>query len=682
MMISMGLVVVIAIVCPSIIDAYHLNQFDRHRAGFISTAPRTSSIPPSSTGKRISQHSFMISPLSTRQMLPVKPFTSRCFVSTRLDASVSPTDDETKSTNTKKSKSSKLTPKEATTSTSDELDQDDDYFDQLFDTLASQSTADGTSSSKKEETLVDFIEQSVGIQKKKRGRSKHEDSKDRNEKDSFSVEGKDRSLRFEGEMEPSPETTADKSTTKKPIPLKTAITPTVSIPAAIMEEQPPPSVNEKKGFPYNVVCTHITADFDTLASAIGLAKLWSMGIYDDEHSQHDGDEKDSVVNGPLPTYVVLPRGAHPDVQRFLSLHKHLFPIRGLKSLPGFSDADLKKSNNNNYDDEAPNEGLQRVGLVDAQRRDRLGPADILLPKAKRGCTIVDHHVDAESDIPEANNYIVENVGSVSTMIAERLRNRGVELTEAEATILALGIHSDTGSLVYDSTTPKDASMLGWAMEMGASQPAIAEHAKPTLSDEQQGVLTQALINVNTTRVHGVTISTVLLSADGFISGLAAVTKDALDLSSSDVFLLAVCYEATRGAKGGGSGGAGGGGNVKGKGNNKKNEGETSLSKEATARLQKAKRSTVKALAIPDTETLEKKNPQLLSHMINSDSWKGGEAAFQRQRLAATFALHDTDQSGFLERKEIAQALRASGFLMSQDNFQAMIDSIDTNGDGR
>lgn len=132
-----------------------------------------------------------------------------------------------------------------------------------------------------------------------------------------------------------------------------------------------------------------------------------------------------------------------------------------------------------------------------------------------------------------------------------------------------------------------------------------------------------------------------------------------------MFLLAVCYEATRGAKGGGSGGAGGGGNVKGKGINKKNEGETSLSKEATARLQKAKRSTVKALAIPDTETLEKKNPQLLSHMINSDSWKGGEAAFQRQRLAATFALHDTDQSGFLERKEIAQALRASGFLMSQ-----------------
>lgn len=48
------------------------------------------------------------------------------------------------------------------------------------------------------------------------------------------------------------------------------------------------------------------------------------------------------------------------------------------------------------------------------------------------------------------------------------------------------------------------------MEMGASQAAIAEHAKPTLSDEQQGVLTQALVNLNSTSVHGVTIATVLL----------------------------------------------------------------------------------------------------------------------------------------------------------------------------
>jgi len=620
-----------------------------------------------------------------------------------------------------------------------ELDHDDAYFDQLFDDLTHDSEEESDEAVEDVEEgehvkLIDFIEQSVGIQmegKKIRGRAKNK------EKDiitsAFSVEGKEEVIKVKGdkkredevnekigpddsemggyqnpvpasasEFAPKSEYTASneftmaseiahppaKSTSSTKASTRIIDDSPICTTAAIMEEQPPPSVNEKKEAPYNVVCTHITADFDTLASAIGLAKLWSLGIYDEDIEE---DEKNSAVFGPLPTYVVLPRGAHPDVQRFLSLHKHLFPIRSLKSLPGFTENDLKKGKIKNNDN--PNEGLQRVGLVDAQCRDRLGPAEILLPHAKLGVTIVDHHMEAESDIEEARNYIVENVGSVSTMIADQLKKKGVELTEAEATILALGIHSDTGSLVYDSTTPKDASMLAWAMEMGASQTAIAEHAKPTLSTEQQGVLTQSLININSTTVHGVTISTVLLSADGFIPGLAAVTKDALDLSSSDVFLLAVCYEAARGAKGGARGGGGGGGKSKGKNkNNSKNSGATKLSKDANEKMQKAKRKTVKALAGGNADQGVKEVPQLLpgvggglgdvSHMINSESWKGGELAFQRQRLAATFAFYDVDRSGFLEKEEIFRALATAGFVISSENFDSMIASIDTNKDGK
>lgn len=160
------------------------------------------------------------------------------------------------------------------------------------------------------------------------------------------------------------------------------------------------------------------------------------------------------------------------------------------------------------------------------------------------------------------------------------------------------------------------------------------------------------------------------SSDGFIPGLAAVTKDALDLSSSDVLLLAVCYEATR-SKGGARGG-GGGKKSKGKNNN------NGLSKDANERLDKAKRKTVKAIAsrsdAPDLLGGVKEVPQLLpgvggglssgSDMINSESWKGGEVAFQRQRLAATFAFYDTDRSGFLDKEEICQALNAAGFVIS------------------
>lgn len=167
----------------------------------------------------------------------------------------------------------------------------------------------------------------------------------------------------------------------------------------------------------------------------------------------------------------------------------------------------------------------------------------------------------------------------------------------------------------------------------------------------------------------------LRSADGFIPGLASVTKDALDLSSSDVFLLAVCYEATRGAKGGGNGESSGGGKVKGKNSTStKSVGGTILSKDANERLQQAKRKTVKALSRRDTEMSVTDAPRLLpgmggdlsagSNMINSDRWKGGEVAFQRQRLAATFAFYDTNRSGFLDKDEILQALAAAGYLIS------------------
>ena len=86
--------------------------------------------------------------------------------------------------------------------------------------------------------------------------------------------------------------------------------------------------------PYNVVLTHCTADFDSLASAVGLAKLWSTVrpsldvnhdvIQDKHHSSDDKDNPNTLQDQHYtmpeqfnPTYVVLPRGAHPGVAKFL-----------------------------------------------------------------------------------------------------------------------------------------------------------------------------------------------------------------------------------------------------------------------------------------------------------------------------------------------------------------------------
>ncbi|KAL3911773.1 MAG: hypothetical protein SGILL_007150, partial [Bacillariaceae sp.] len=371
---------------------------------------------------------------------------------------------------------------------------------------------------------------------------------------------------------------------------------------------------------------------------------------DDDATSADKPKRefDSSDSQNFPTFVVLPRGAHPSVQRFLALHKHLFPIRSLKSLP----PDLSK--------------LNRLALVDAQRRDRIGPAEHLLEHANR-VVIVDHHVDMESDIQEATDYVVDQVGSVSTLIAERLMKQQQHqeqlmeagdkdaapftLTEAEATLLALGIHADTGSLCYDSTTPRDAASLAWIMAQGASQVAIAEHAQSSLSREQQGVLTQALIKTNSTVAHGVTISTVLLTADGFIQGLAAVTQDALELSSSDVYLLGLVYEPKAG------------------GQRKKKKKNAQPGERIKSRLLMGK------------PIQEDDSPlQLLPSAGNELSPKETEQE-QRQRLRAAFDRKDLDRSGCLNKSELSTALAAAGVVATEETINGLMEVMDTNQDG-
>ncbi len=378
---------------------------------------------------------------------------------------------------------------------------------------------------------------------------------------------------------------------------------------------------------FNVVLTHCTADFDSLASAVGLAKLWSC---QNEREVVDKSKFDSSSH--LPTFVVLPRGAHPSVQRFLALHKHLFPIRSLRSLP----EDLS--------------GLNRLGLVDAQRRERIGPAEHLLDYASR-ITVVDHHLDSDSDIPEASDYVLDKVGSVSTLIVERLMEAELDdgLSEAEATLLALGIHADTGSLCYDSTTPRDAKALAWVMEQGASQAAIAEHAKSSLSQEQQGVLTQALINTNSTIVHGVTISTVLLTADGFINGLAAVTQDALELSSSDVYLLGLVYEPKSGGQ-------------------RKNKDKEPGHRIRTHLLKDSDGKSPHRQLQPDSDGI-----------IETEALSGDD--LMQQRLRASFDRKDLDGSGYLDKREMSKALASSGIIASEKSVEDLLEVMDTDGDG-
>ncbi|BCL34283.1 CBS domain-containing protein [Nostoc sp. MS1] len=244
----------------------------------------------------------------------------------------------------------------------------------------------------------------------------------------------------------------------------------------------------------DLILCHTTADFDTLGAAVGLTCL-------------------------LPgSKIVLSGGAHPPVRDFLALHRDEYPLIERRSVNA--------------------EKIRSLTVVDAQQRDRLGkPAEWLdLPQVKT-ITVYDHHMGQDSDIP-ATQFHIAPVGATTTLIVEELQQQQINLNPSQATVMALGIHVDTGSLTYDQSTPRDAMALAWLMEQGASLSVISSYRDPGLSPQLQKLLTEALEKLEYLCLRGYTIAWVTLQTEGYVPGLSSLASQLIELTEIDALLLA------------------------------------------------------------------------------------------------------------------------------------------------
>ena len=249
----------------------------------------------------------------------------------------------------------------------------------------------------------------------------------------------------------------------------------------------------------DVVLCHQTVDFDALGAAVGLARL------------QPGRR------------IVLTGGMHPAVQSFLALHRDEYPFLERRSV-------------------IPDQ-LQRVIVVDTQCRDRLGKAAEFLDLPHLDAVeVYDHHIDATSDIPATVRHI-EPVGSCTTLVVEALQKQaGISVSVAEATVMALGIHVDTGSLTHGSTTARDGAALAWLLDRGANLALIRAYVKPNLSPDLQGLLIEALERAVVERAGNYAIATVLLKTEGYIAGLSSLVGRLMETLNCKALFLAAVYQ--------------------------------------------------------------------------------------------------------------------------------------------
>ena len=248
----------------------------------------------------------------------------------------------------------------------------------------------------------------------------------------------------------------------------------------------------------HVITTHINADFDSLGAMTAALRLYPGAILSIPGSQEKG------------------------VRDFIERHPGYPP-----HLTRAKEIDLSK--------------ITRLIIVDCQQADRIGRFAEILSRPGLEIHIYDHHPPAEESIRSSGGKVVQ-LGSTSTLLALSLMERGISLTAEEATLILLGIHEDTGRLLFSSATADDYLVAGWLLGQGARLQIVAEALTPELNREQMGLLKQLLATTKTTTVNGIVISIAHASSDRYIADVASLAHLMRDMGNLDALFVVVAME--------------------------------------------------------------------------------------------------------------------------------------------
>ncbi|MBA2390309.1 MAG: CBS domain-containing protein, partial [Geodermatophilaceae bacterium] len=242
----------------------------------------------------------------------------------------------------------------------------------------------------------------------------------------------------------------------------------------------------------NLILSHDHTDFDAVAAQLGAWKL------------HPG------------WVPVLGRYLNRNVRTFLTLHWAGLPFRRDEELP----AGL---------------AIERAILVDTQSLPSLKGIDT---QAIPEVLVVDHHAQRE-DTPDGWDLRLDTTGSCATLFVEEIAERHLSLSWIEATLLLLGIHEDTGSLVYAGATPRDARAAAWLMQQGADLDTLRRYLDHPLTDRQRDLYRRLLEGSDFLEINGFQIVVASAAMDSYVEDVSSLAHSIRDLYDPAALVLVV-----------------------------------------------------------------------------------------------------------------------------------------------
>ena len=251
---------------------------------------------------------------------------------------------------------------------------------------------------------------------------------------------------------------------------------------------------KKEGNRLEVIISHQSTDFDSLAAMVAAKKIY----------------KDALL--------VFTGSIERNVRKFISMYGDLIEITPFKKIKI--------------------EEITKLIIVDTRIKRRIGPFANVISKRDLEIHIYDHHPSTTDDIKGDIN-VIEEVGAATTIMLKKIRKMNLEISPIEATLFALGIYEDTGSLTFSTTTIDDINSISSLFGKGIKLKVLANFINIGLSMAQKKLLNKLLLSSKEIFCKGVRINMAKAEVKNYTEGLALLTHKLIEIENSDVFFTIV-----------------------------------------------------------------------------------------------------------------------------------------------
>lgn len=244
-----------------------------------------------------------------------------------------------------------------------------------------------------------------------------------------------------------------------------------------------------------VITTHANADYDALASLLAAQRLYPEAV------------------------VVFPGSQEKNLRNFfVDSAAYLFNMADIRQI------DLAK--------------VTRLVLVDTRQSGRIGKLAELLSRPDIEVHIYDHHPPHPQDV--AGDLVVQRpVGATVSILAGLIREKGIEISADEATLMCLGIYEDTGSFTFASTTAEDFQAAAFLLSKGANLNIIASLIAREIGTEQVGLLNDMIQGASRYSISGVDVMVTKVSTETYVPDFAFLVHKMMRMENVEaLFALA------------------------------------------------------------------------------------------------------------------------------------------------